>query len=58
MNNVLASIDDKECVHYHNDKHIPKLQCILLRINMDPGPIPPKQMVYFDEVFRLFSYIK
>ena len=25
MRNILSSNDDKECVHYHNDKHIQKL---------------------------------
>ena len=56
MRNVLSSNDDKECVHCHYDKHIPKL--FSFDNNMDPGPIPPAIMLIFNEIFPLSSYLK
>ena len=53
MRDVLSSNDDKECVHCHNDKHVPKLYSF--DNNMGPGPIPPA----LDDVYGispLFSY--
>ena len=47
MRDVLSSNDDKECVHCHNDKHIPKLY--YFDNNMDHGPIPPALVVMFME---------
>ena len=52
MRDVLSSNDDKECVHCHNDKHVPKLYS--LDINMDPRPIPPALMVMFMEFSPYF----
>ena len=43
MRDVLSSHDDKESVHCHNDKHVPKLYSF--DNNMDLGPIPPALMV-------------
>ena len=42
---VLSFNDDKECVHCHIDKHVPKLYSF--DNNMDPRPIPPALMVMF-----------
>ena len=47
MRDVSSSNDDKECVHCHNDKHVPKLYSF--DNNMDPGTIPPALMVTFME---------
>ena len=52
MRNVLSSNDDKECVHWHNDKQIPKLYSF--GNYMDPGPIPPALIVIFIGIFPLF----
>ena len=56
MRDVLSSNDDKECVHCHSDRHIPKLYSF--DDNMDPGPIPPALMVIFSGISTLFSYLK
>ena len=55
MRDVLSSHDDKECVHCHNDKHIPMLY--YFNNNMGPGPIPPALMVMIMEFSPLFSYL-
>ena len=49
MINVLSSNDDKECVHWHNDKHVPKLYN-----NMDPGPITYALLVIFNGISPYF----
>ena len=43
MRDILSFNDDKECVHCHNDKHIPKLYSF--DNNIDLRPIPPALMV-------------
>ena len=55
MRDVLSSNDDKECVHWHNDKHIPKVYSF--DNIMDPGPISPALMVIM-EFSPLFSYLR
>ena len=52
MRDILSSNDDKECVHYHNNKHSPKLYSF--DNNMDPGPIAPAIMVMFMEFSPYF----
>ena len=52
----LSFNDDKEYIHWHNDKHITKLYS--LENNMDPRPNHPVLMVTFNGMFPLFSYLK
>ena len=47
MRDVISSHDDKEYIHCHNDKHVPKLYSF--GNNIYPGPIPPALMVIFME---------
>ena len=44
---VLSFNDDKECVHCHNDTHVPKLYSF--DNNMDPGLIPLALLMIFME---------
>ena len=41
MTDALSSHDDKECVHCHNDKHVPKLYSF--DNNLDLGLINPRR---------------
>ena len=52
MRDVLSSHDDKECVHCHNDKYVPKLYSF--DSNMDLGLLTPALMVIFMESSSYF----
>ena len=55
MINVLLFNDVKDCVHSHNEKHIPKLYSF---DNMDIGPISLSLIVISNGILLLYSYFK